>query len=363
MNRRFGRISIALAAAALAMTVVPASVSAGTVDSIWGWAVVRKPTLASYMLAAKDAANSAGGTNTFLRVEPGHYGVTFNGLQTAPCSLNGSCGHGEVTPLGTTLHYCWVEDFSTGSPLSIEIKCRDRHGVMADTPFSLNFLAPRDNHGTLAYFYANDPTASSYTPVAHLNYNSTNEPNWVERNSTGVWFANTTNINMGDNGNLQVHGRDGLCRIHSRGNNDDPGDVYGYAQIECFDYAGDPADMPWVFSYTRDVGLTGVPDHTAAFVLADNQFAASYTPTAAYNFSTAGKLNTVTRSSTGAYTVKLRGMPLGGSAQVTSFGGSATRFCQISAIQKKTSPQKVGVRCFKPDGSPTDSQFFLTYTR
>jgi hypothetical protein len=69
----------------------------------------------------------------------------------------------------------------------------------------------------------------------------------------------------------------------------------------------------------------------------------------------------VTRTGTGAYAVRLPGMPKGGSAQVSAFGAKA-RHCVVASI-RHTAPQIVGVRCFDFSGNLADAKFTLSYAR
>ena len=70
----------------------------------------------------------------------------------------------------------------------------------------------------------------------------------------------------------------------------------------------------------------------------------------------------VTRSGVGRYLVTLPGMPKGGAAHVTAYGTGAS-FCALSSIRTAGTPEQVGVRCFKPNGDPVDSEFGLSYER
>ena len=110
------------------------------------------------------------------------------------------------------------------------------------------------------------------------------------------------------------------------------------------------------------MGLKGVPAEPAAYLWANKPAAASYHPASAFRDSSAGIAPSVTRSGVGAYLVRLPGMPLGGSAQVTAYGRGRSE-CQLSSIRKTDKPQRIGVLCFKPDGDPVDSRFYLTFTR
>ena len=122
------------------------------------------------------------------------------------------------------------------------------------------------------------------------------------------------------------------------------------------------ADSPFFLTYTDGIGLKDMINQPAAYLFANKKSAASYQPSAALRYSSAGQVPTVTRSGVGTYRATLYGLPLGGSAQVTSYGPGKAE-CQLTGIRKSGNPQRIGVKCFKPNGSLTDSQFYLTFTR
>jgi hypothetical protein len=99
-----------------------------------------------------------------------------------------------------------------------------------------------------------------------------------------------------------------------------------------------------------------------AYFTADQPATGSYVPDADLRYSSANKLPHVNRSSKGVYVGTLRGMPAGGAALASGFGPTAAR-CQISSIRTSGTPQKVGVRCFRPSGAPADTQFELSYLK
>ena len=133
--------------------------------------------------------------------------------------------------------------------------------------------------------------------------------------------------------------------------------------VACRDGAGALLDTSFHLTYTLKRGLAfhGVPH--AAYLLADRPTTAAYAPKAGYWFSTSGRKPAIRRTARGAYTVTLAGQTLGGSAQVSAYGGGSNR-CVVAAIEKLAKPQRVRVRCFTADGSaPADTRFLLHYLR
>ena len=350
--------------AALAIAILPGTTSAGSTPSIWGWVTARQPTTASYTPVAKDQGNSTSGTNTVQRLGVGQYKVVFGGLQAAPCFFDGCSGAAMVSALSTSQRVCRVVELGSGLPVSVFVDCFNRQGDRADSAFSVNFLAPRDEHGLVAYVNANDPTATFYHPEASYNYNSLlnhDVDNYIWHDYDYYQLAFDGEGHAGTRGNLQVSGVDANCKIQSRYDNDDPGDYYSGPMVICRNAAGTAVDAEYWATFTDGVGLKGVGG-SAAYVFANKPGASSYVPVAAFRYSSSGQAPNVIRLGVGSYQVKLPGQLLGGSAQVTAFGNDGN-LCQLSSILKKGTTQKVGVSCFKPNGAAADSKFYLEFTR
>src|SRR3954451_15979841 len=164
MRREFvaARIGRAALLSLLVASAIPAGVQA-SVPSIWGWVTARQPTTASYTPAAKDQGSSVGATNTVQRLGVGHYVVSLPNLKpttTCPAAphYNGCSGTPVVSAMSGSLHTCDVGDLGSGDPVLIDVNCYDHNGHLADSMFTALFLAPRDNHGTVAYLYADHPS-------------------------------------------------------------------------------------------------------------------------------------------------------------------------------------------------------------
>jgi hypothetical protein len=96
---------------------------------------------------------------------------------------------------------------------------------------------------------------------------------------------------------------------------------------------------------------------------------ASYTPNAAYSDNWVGKPITITRVSTGTYTVRFSG--LGGAGYVGTGNLKASAYgswntcgavlCRISEWHTESTDIVVSVVCTTPNGAPLDSYFTLLY--
>lgn len=322
-------------------------------SEVWGWVVARQPSTTDYTPAGKDQGNSSGSTNTVHRNGKGNYTVTFGGLATA----GGALIH--VSPLGTAPRLCIIDDWGpSGSDYRVQLKCRSRAGAPADSTFVVNVLVLFTASDDLGYVVANQPLTADYTP--DVQYNSQDTPNTIHRLGTGRWEVTLPGLGgAGGRGNVQVTASGvpaTVCRV-------DSWTAGLVATVSCRDRNGAHVDTPFDLTYLKGRGLKFEGDPNVAYVLADRPTTASYTPTPGYRYSSAGIAPQVQRIGRGVYSVKLRGMPLGGSAQVTAYGGGSRR-CVIGSIRKTGQPQRIGVRCFTADGSaPADARFTLTYAR
>jgi hypothetical protein len=93
-----------------------------------------------------------------------------------------------------------------------------------------------------------------------------------------------------------------------------------------------------------------------AYVWANQQGAASYTPSLSYQYNSTGGTNTITRSGVGVYQVRLPGAGnVSGHVQVTAYGSGSTR-CKVQSWTSTVTAKLVNVRCFDTAGAPADSR-------
>lgn len=106
------------------------------------------------------------------------------------------------------------------------------------------------------------------------------------------------------------------------------------------------------------------PVRGAGYVWADNPTAASYTPAPDYQMNSTGTTtrNTITRISTGRYSVRFTRLGvLGGVAHATAYG-TDTHTCKIEGWSPSGADQNVVVRCFTLAGAPVDARFTASFT-
>lgn len=339
----------------------PSAVGPG--PTLWAWVVARQATASEYTPSVKNQGNSAGGTNTVTRMFTGSYVVTFADLWPGSCTTRGCGGNFQVSALSSTQRVCNVIDWALGpgdapSDIRVDVACRDRTGAAEDSAFSLNWFSARDGAGTVAYVFNNDETSAGYEPRFEYSYDPSSAINEVSRTAIGMWTVYLPAVHAGTGGDLQLSTTYGSCRLTGR--SDQP--TYSLVMVRCLDFGGDSADSHFSLAFTNEVGLKGKASGAASYVFANKPMSPSYRPAAAFRYSSAGATPTITRSATGVYVAKLPGMPTGGSAQVTAFGTGKSE-CQLASIRTDGTPQRIGVRCFRPNGDPVDSQFYLTYAR
>ena len=369
MHIRGSRVGAAAVAFLMAMAVSGvinvASVDAASAE--WAWVVVRNPK-SEQPLSPKDRGNSTGGVNGFVRVfdNPGWYGVILPGVQPGA----GETGNVLVSALSKSSRMCVSHkvQYYTDS-VQIQVLCYSSSGAPVDSGFVLNWLTASGTGGRLAYATDFSPTSNCGTPqdrYASLGGSISSCPLAGER-------ARVVVPNLGSyKGTAQVSARStlagsddssaGFCGLAAMG----PGGGIGgdqFLDAQCFEPGGE-GEIYRTFHvwFMQGLGMKGVVRKNVAYLLAHKPKASSYAPEASHRYSSAGTVGRVERSGTGTYQVTLRGMPLGGSAQVTPFG-TAVRHCVISGIRTGTQPQRVGVRCFDAAGDLADARFMLAYAR
>jgi hypothetical protein len=137
--------------------------------------------------------------------------------------------------------------------------------------------------------------------------------------------------------------------------------------VYCFDFAGNPINLPFTLSFMSDVGLGSrfsEDQHYGGYVWANEPTTASYTPSRIYQLNTNGSsINTITRSSIGDYTVNMPGLaPDNRSAALAVAYGSGSEYCSVRGWRSDgRGGTSVSIKCFNSSGTPVDAQFTLVY--
>lgn len=214
-----------------------------------GYAWANQPSALSYTPSTTYQFNSTGAVNTIARNNIGNYTVVMPGLGAA------SAGHVKVTAYGfDDSSNCKVGSWSQNlGNRTINVLCFTAAGAPVDTYYTVTYV---NNIGILgvpgaasAYVWANQPTASPYTPSTFYQFNSTGALNTITRNGIGFYTVHLPGLAV-NNGHVQATAYGGStdrCKVTS-----------WYAvggellvNILCTNPAGTPVDTYYTASYTR----------------------------------------------------------------------------------------------------------------
>jgi hypothetical protein len=229
--------------------------------------------------------NSAGETNT-LAPSGNTYVVTLPGLGN---SLHSNVQVNAANTNGRG-HYCTSGGWSSSNGVNVtaEVNCFDISGnpILAD--FSLFYQArtTAPATGKIAFLWANHPSAPSYTPAAHYNFNSTGTRNTVSRQSTGTYLASLPGMTA-KGGNPQVTAYNpaaARCEVTSWSH----GTVGTTVGVFCVNSAGLAADTRFNLSYTIGTNEAAGPAATSlgAYAWANNPTHRNYVPNPLFQFNT-----------------------------------------------------------------------------
>ncbi len=305
-----------------------------------GYVLADRPGEAHYRPDGQ--CNSEKSENRIERTGTGRYLVTFG-------KLGQDGGVAEVTPVTEDDRICTLPDWRPdGDDEQVEVACFDRSGAAADSGFSARYWYLRDGDGTAAYLRLGDPGRTSQTVEDAYGYNSAGGINSADREDVGsyvVYFGRQEQVSGGTVKVTAVADAATVCGVerwfaYPEGN-------YLAVRVRCRDGAGQAVDSR--FAVTFVAGLS------AAYLRADRPSEAGYTATGVYQFNSAGRSNSVTRSGAGEYRVSLPGVPgNGGNVQVTAYDSDAD--CVVAPRDQDSG---VRVVCRGSTGEPVDSRFLL----
>jgi hypothetical protein len=359
-------VALALAAVAIGAAV---PVQAGTDPSLYAWVtVVQQPKTGTFIPGQGDQGNGSGNKNSITRKGPGLYEVTFPGVGYDPCGGTepyGCVGTFTVTAFSSRQRICTGGNPEIGTgpdhAATTFVDCRGPDGKRHDSGFTVSYLAVREHPGRVAYLVADDPLDDGYIPSKPTNHaQDLASYNTSGRTGTGRYRIWLDGVEADAGGNVQLTSTDGWCTVTGR---EHEIMTTSYVLVACRDWTGHLVDTIFNVRFTQNVGIEAqFGDGPAAYLWADQPKAASYHPSAAFRHSSVDRVPTIKRLDVGRYLVKLPGMPAHGVAHVTPYGSGSAR-CQLTSIRTNGTPQRIGVRCFRPGGRPADSAFYLTYAR
>jgi hypothetical protein len=339
-------------------------------------------------------ASSAYSTRTDIQVirqSPGSYHVTIPTLGSVA-----SAGNVQVTAYGGTNQYCDVGNWGGDGNNAVEINlfCTDGAGVLTDSLFTINFVS---RSGT-------NPSGSEGGYVAVLGqgqtfggYNSSGQAITVQHSGAGAYavtFAGqsfsggTAEVTTMDHQSASESQPAARCEVQSWGTST--------VNVRCYTPGGTNPDGTFTprgpldsgFSLIFAQGLTtgsgstalGSPNGSPSFsyVWADQPSTAlntPYTPSLTYQkgeiiapsccTSTTSPAVTVSRNSTGVYSVAFPQMPVNSltrsNVKVTAYGSSG-EYCKVNNWVGSNTSSTAVVKCFDGVGNAADSRYTVTFS-
>jgi hypothetical protein len=200
---------------------------------------------ASYTPSSLYAYNPAGGAITATRSGTGVYTMTWTGFG----ALVAGGGHPNVTASDSSNKRCQIASWSGDS---VHVRCYSSSGAPADSPYSVLYLRPDADNEEIAFAWANDATASSYTPSAPDSFNSGDGPITIERYDTGIYRLIFDRFGERGFGN-------GIVLVSGHGSTDQPCATDGWSwdvvHVVCHDSAGNRVDSRFHVMYIYPVAV------------------------------------------------------------------------------------------------------------
>jgi hypothetical protein len=158
-------------------------------------------TSTNYTASASGSYNPNGSVKVF-RLGVGLYKVVFTNLATATSTNSGSV---QVNAVGTGTAHCKPDEWGTGGTphLNVYVRCSLPDGALVDRRFTVLYVFP-DPH--VAYAYANQPSAASYTPNPRESWSPSNGGVTITRTGVGEYLVDWPGIDphIVEGGTVQV---------------------------------------------------------------------------------------------------------------------------------------------------------------
>jgi hypothetical protein len=161
------------------------------------FAYANQPAGTNYAPPGSASYNAAGAIRIF-RNGVGSYTVRFTGLGGR---LVGNLGHAQANAIGTGAQHCKISNWFGTPDLAVNVLCYSRAGVLKDTKFNVFFATPAAN---LAYAWANDRFAPSYSPSMSYRFNPSGGPVTILRTGIGRYTVTWAGLALLGGGDVQV---------------------------------------------------------------------------------------------------------------------------------------------------------------
>lgn len=300
--------------------------------------------------------NSGVGAITVVRNSTGVYRVRFAGL-----GMTGGVVH--VTAYGGN-HYCNSEGwFTAGTTLDAGVSCFNPSGGAADGSFTVRFY--RESRASTAwsggYVWADQKSASSYSPSAEYQWNSKGFTNTITSPSIGRYVVSFPGLGpLPNGGSVMVTGYQSTarCKPTSWG-----GASTVTVYVSCDSPAGNAVDSEFTVSFVTDTGFgvsQGQQQFRGGFAWS-NRHSSVYLPNLFYQYGSVGGVIHGRRIATGEYEADFPGLnPVNSTAHVSAYGG--TGYCNTGFWQDGPNfGTTVRVRCYSAAGVAQDASFTVNY--
>jgi hypothetical protein len=349
------RTILGLVVATAATLAAPTLANAATSGYVWA----DQPTASVYVPSTFYQANSKGKLNIIYRTGVGQYQVVFPGLAN---DRNG--GTVNVTAYGPRARtYCGVVDWgrSGRKDIAVDVRCADSSGALVDSYFDASYSVPAKKGGSLAYVWANQPSAASYTPEPFYQFNSKGGLNTITRGAPGVYTIRLPKLGAA-NGTVKVTTYGPVstrCKV-----------VYWFPDgadqtvtVECRNSAGAYVDSMFTMTFAHQRSLLGTGDYGYAWASSPNS--APYNPFPVYSQTSPSGPIVIVRYGPGLYGVRFQGVgqAILGHVQVTAYGDDANE-CRVEGWGGDGAVgQEVGVECYDTNDTPMDTLFTIQWMR
>ena len=237
--------------------------------------------------------------------------------------------------------------------------------IMAALLSTASFAASHAQAQTVAWAWyngnANPEPAYSYNPSGGAISIYRSEPGYYFVTFSGL-SSSATELGMGI---ATAYGSNATCE----GGSITPSGSNLVEVVNCWNPTGGQVDSDFSLVLEQRDSWSGNGEDAYVYaVQPDAAIGSPYIPVPAFQFNSAGAVNTVTRTGTGTYTAVLPGLKhLGGTVQVDSgntedsANGAVASRCQATSWGVQSGNTVAYVACFGPDGQPIDAVFGLNF--
>ncbi len=223
-------------------------------------------------------------------------------------------------------------------------------GVLTAT--SAITVAQPAKRNVVAYAWADQSSAASYTPASANSYNAAGGPITATRTAAGTYTMTFDGLSL-IAGDVQIStfGSSERCSVSSWSGST--------VNVSCVNASGVATDARYMLSVTLPNAYTGAG--VAAYAWANEESDSGYTPNAAYSYNSTGGIITAARIAAGRYTMTFGGLSLASAAALVSAQGS-DRHCTVHSLGA-ANVSTIGVRCYDAAGNLADSRYTVQILR